>query len=112
MFDYPLNKYKFYSGNGKVIAVSTYGGRVVKGVAKCDPNDEFDMEKGKQLAAARCNAKVAKKRVKRAHVELKNAIDDFSKASARVGEMDQYLLDAIKAEVIAKEEIKTILNEM
>ena len=112
MFDYPFSKYKFYFGNGKVIAVSTYAGRIVKGVAKCDPSDNFDIEKGKQLAAARCNAKVAAKRVKRAQSELEKAISEFSKASSRVGTMNDYLTDALKAEAIAEAEVKNILDEM
>ena len=72
MFDYPIDKYQFYLArkiNGdpyRVVAVSTYEGRTVRGVAKCDPRDEFNIEKGKMLAAARCNAKVAQKRAKRA----------------------------------------------
>ena len=106
MFDYPFSKQKFYFGNGKVIAVSTYAGRIVKGVAKCDPSDNFDIEKGKQLAAARCNAKVAAKRVKRAQSELEKAISEFSKASSRVGTMNDYLTDALRAETIAEAEVK------
>lgn len=112
MFDYPFNKYKFYFGNGKVIAVSTYAGRIVKGVAKCDPSDNFDIEKGKQLAAARCNAKVAAKRVKRAQSELEKAISEFSNASSKVVTMNDYLTDALKAETIAEAEVKNILDEM
>ena len=33
------NKYKYYTAGNKVIAVSTYAGKTVKGVAKCDPKD-------------------------------------------------------------------------
>ena len=50
----------------KVIAVSTYAGKNVKGYAKADPRDTFDIEKGTELAIARCNAKIAEKRAKRA----------------------------------------------
>lgn len=112
MFDYPFNKYKFYFGNGKVIAVSTYAGRIVKGVAKCDPSDNFDIEKGKQLAAARCNAKVAAKRVKRAQSELEKAVNEFSKINSKVSAMNDYFIDAIEAKTIAEAEVKNILDEM
>ena len=48
--NYSLDKYKFYEYNdpkGKktVSAVSTYAGRTVKGYAKCDPRDNFNIEK-------------------------------------------------------------------
>ena len=69
MKEFDKNKYKIFKNeeNGLVIAVSTYAGKNVKGVAKCDPRDTFDFEKGKELAIARCNAKIAEKRKKRAY---------------------------------------------
>ena len=48
---YPLEKYKYYQAGNKVIAVSTFAGRTVRGVAKCNPKDNFDLEKGKMLPA-------------------------------------------------------------
>ena len=54
----------------KVIAISTYAGKPVRGVAICSVHDEFDLEKGKKLAAARCNAKVAKLRYKNSSAQL------------------------------------------
>lgn len=56
------NKYKFYYNGNEVIAVSTFAGKTIKAKVKCNPEDVFDVEKGKQLAAARCNLKIAKKR--------------------------------------------------
>lgn len=78
---YSLDKYKFFIAKKvdgtpyQVIAVSTYAGRKVRGVAKCNPCDEFSIENGKKLAAARCNLKIAEKRVKRAKKKLDEAID-------------------------------------
>lgn len=52
-------KYKvFTNSKNEIIAVSTYAGKTVKGVAKCDPRDSFDKSKGEQLAIARCAAKL------------------------------------------------------
>ncbi len=93
MFD--VNKYKFYSdGNNKVVAVSTYAGRTVRGVAKCDPRDTFDENVGKSLAAARCSVKVARKRHERAQRQFENALRDLAKASARVDAMRDYVEDS------------------
>ena len=72
---YPIEKYDFKTYKQKnsdgttstvVIALTTYAGKVVKGVAKCTSSDTFDLEVGKKLAAARCDAKVCKKRKTRA----------------------------------------------
>lgn len=60
------DNYKYVVTPTKVIALSTYAGKVVRGIAKCSPQDKFDEEYGKALAAARCNLKVAEKRFKRA----------------------------------------------
>jgi hypothetical protein len=77
---YPLEKYKYYQAGNKVIAVSTFAGRTVRGVAKCNPKDNFDLEKGKMLAALRCNEKVAKRRFARAQKKCADAADDYFKA--------------------------------
>ena len=64
--NYPLEKYHYYTyrradGAMVVKAVSTYAGQNIFGKAVCHPNDKFDLEKGKELAAARCNEKVAER---------------------------------------------------
>ena len=112
MFNYPLEKYRFYEGNGKVVAVSTYAGKTVRGVAKCDPRDEFDVEKGKALAAARCAERVAAKRQARAKVEFDRAYANFAKAQKRLEDMNVYMIDSKKAAVAAKENINAILKDM
>lgn len=72
---YPIEKYQFkvYEKTNKdnskssvVVALSTYCGKVVKGVAKCMESDSFSLETGKKLAAARCDLKVCIKRKNRA----------------------------------------------
>ena len=77
----PYDNYRYIIKNNKeIIALSTYAGKTVKGIAKCDPRDEFDIEKGKKLAAARCNAKVANKRYRRAEKELAIAQKNLERA--------------------------------
>ena len=63
-----FDRYKYYQyvdkkGRQVVVAVSRHAGRTIKGYAICDPADEFDLEVGKKLAAARCNQKVLSKKV-------------------------------------------------
>ena len=91
-------KYTFYTdGLSKVIAVSTYAGKVVRGVAKCDPKDKFDIEKGKELAEARCQEKIAQKRAARARKEYDKALAAYEAAAARVNKMNEYVIDSKKA---------------
>ena len=66
MKEFPLERYRFFVVKNMVVAVSSFAGHRVRATAKADPRDKFDLEKGKRLAAARCNLKVAEKRKKHA----------------------------------------------
>ena len=96
---FSLDKYKFYkfkneNGGTTISAVSTYAGRTVKGYAKCDPRDNFDVEKGKELAAARCNLKIAEKRRDRASKKYMEAVRQADEAAKYFDKMKQYFMDA------------------
>ena len=65
------SKYQFYhNDHNVVVAVSSFAGNKVRGIAKCNPNDEFDLTRGKEIAAARCDEKIATKRLKRAYSKV------------------------------------------
>lgn len=118
MFEYPIEKYRFYTAKKidgqpyKVIAVSTYEGKMVRGVAKCDARDTFDMELGKQLAAARCNQKIAVKRKNRADRELKKAVIAYDKATKHMNAMNDYYEDARAAAKNADLKVDKLLKTM
>ena len=100
---FPINKYKFFTTeSGKTVAVSTYAGKTVRGVAKCDTRDTFSQEKGQELAAARCAQKVAKKRLRRALAKYNEALEQQEKADKFVTEMAGYLASA-NAEIVEAE---------
>ena len=40
---YPIEKYKFYTNGSRVIAVSSYAGKTVRGVAVCHAGDTFSL---------------------------------------------------------------------
>ena len=43
-----FTNYKYYTDNKSiVVALSSYAGKPVKGVAKCNPDDQFDLDDGK-----------------------------------------------------------------
>lgn len=104
--------YTFYVTKNKVIAVSTYAGKIIRGIAKCDPRDEFDLEKGKELAAARCGVKVATKRLKNADRKYKEALEARTKAQHQVEKMVDYKIDSANALIQAKEELEEIIKSL
>ena len=95
--------YKFYEYNHlradgttsvRVAAVSSFAGKPVKGYADCHPNDEFDLDYGKALAAARCGEKIAAKRCKRAYNKVDEAQAMVNAALAHLQKMMKYEADA------------------
>lgn len=112
-----LDKYKFAffkDENGKttVSARSTYAGKTVKGYAKCDPRDNYDVESGKALAAARCNAKIAEKRVARAQRQVAKAAQMVKDAQAYEAKMRAYLSDSIVEADDAEAHVADLLAKM
>lgn len=105
-----MYQYRYYNSDKTVVAVSTYAGKTVRGVAKCDPSDEFSMDTGKQLAAARCNVKIAARRVKNAENKRNEAFAALEAAQKRVMEMNSYYNDAIACQEAASTELEEILN--
>ena len=108
--DRSVDKYRFYQSDNKVIAVSTYAGLPVRGVAKCDPEDEFSLESGKALAAARCNEKIAEKRCKRAMRKSLEAYKAMTEAKEYFDRMVQYYEDSVDNLKIATDYVDDVLN--
>lgn len=118
MKNFPQDKYSFYTATKvdgepyRVIAVSTYAGRRVRGVAKCAPDDTFDMEKGKALAAARCAVKVAHKRLDRANRKWNEADKQVRESKRHLEDMTRYYDDSVyalqKAEAAVEEIEKSL----
>jgi len=99
---FPISKYDFYTTKAnETIAVSTYAGRTVRGKAKVDPRDRFDPEFGKELAAARCNAKIAYKRKQRAHNKVTEAWKEYDKALTHLQKMEKYEKESFQAYELA-----------
>ena len=102
--------YKFYqynrqradgTSNVRIVAVSSFAGKPVKGYADLHPVDEFDINYGKELAAARCAEKIAAKRCKRAYNKVDEATAQVNAAMAHLQKMMQYEADAEAAYNIA-----------
>lgn len=84
-------KYQTFTTGNKVIVVSHYAGKAVKGFAKCDPKDTFDFGKGQHLATLRCDEKIADKRYKRSLKKLAEAQAAFNSAQKHLFDMQDYV---------------------
>lgn len=85
-----MARYRFIETDNKVICISTFAKKVVRGIAKCSPNDNFNIEIGRKLAQLRCDEKIAKKRMERAILKYGNALDNFLKARDDMNMMADY----------------------
>lgn len=112
---YPIEKYRYHEtttkdGRKKIIAISTYAGKTVRGVAICDKNDEFSMNKGKELAAARCALKIAEKRVQRAIAKTDEAENMLYEARNYLDRMDDYLNDSVADRDAAETHLMSLIE--
>ena len=114
MRNYTNDKYTYFVADKqkKVVAVSTYAGKIVRGVAKCDPRDEFSVEDGKKLAAARCAVKIAKKRNANANAQKKKAYNELVAKQNRLQKMNDYVDDSRRALNAANSELAAIEASM
>lgn len=63
-------RYRYYQDGNRTICVSSFAGKPVRGVAICDSKDTFTEDAGQKVSMARCDVKVANKRVKKAFQDL------------------------------------------
>lgn len=103
-----FTNYKYVVTPNKVIALSSYGGRTVRGIAKCHPGDTFNEDVGKALAAARCNEKIAAKRYARAQKKYLEMCEELKEFQARAHKLGDYLRDSYEA----NKEAKKIVDEI
>ena len=94
-------KYVFSHGPNKdgvdvICCVSHFAGKPVRGFAKCNPIDQFNLEKGMRLAQLRCDAKIAEKRIKRAQQKFAEASNAVVNAKMRADDMQRYLNDSLE----------------
>lgn len=85
-----MARYRFIRADNKIICLSTYAKKIVRGVAKCSPNDNFKLEIGEKLAQLRCDEKIADKRRKRAEEKYIEAIKSLNNAREYFFAMEKY----------------------
>lgn len=104
--------YTIIHNKGTTIAYSTFAGKVVKGYAKCNPEDSFNVSVGEKLAKARCGLKIAKKRRKWAESQYDKAKAKMFAAIKYFNEMEAYAKDSIEEVFDAEDYLKEVLNDI
>lgn len=89
-----MARYQTFVTGNKVVVVSHYAGKAVRGIAKCDPKDTFDKEVGEKLARLRCDEKIAMKRMKRASAKCDEAMSVVDRAQKKLYDMTDYFLES------------------
>lgn len=102
-----MTKYTYHTDNKSlVICVATYAGRTVKGIAKCNTEqDTFDLQKGKELAKLRCERKLVEKRVRKAEERQWKAYQALIAATAKHDRAQEKTALCYKALQEAKSEL-------
>lgn len=106
--------YKFYVNKEKneIIAVTHYGNKTIRGIAKCNPEDTFDVEYGKKLAVARAEVKVAKAKIKNASAAYLKASVAADEAQRKYDKMKQYYMDSVDQFDNAMAEVDKVIKEI
>lgn len=112
MSELDMSFYQFYRQGNKIIAVSTYEGKTVRGYAKCDPKDVDNEWYGRVLAAARCNEKVARKRFMRARKCHKEAYRNLEAALNLLNKRNEYVMSSEYAYNSARQIVAEIESEL
>lgn len=107
-----MSRYKIYKSENKVIVVGSFAGKPVRGIAKCDPEDLFYAKIGEDLATARCENKIALKRVKHAKERREAALKDFIEAKKSLADADTYYNKALEQEKKAQVDLTRALDEV
>ena len=115
---YPAEKYNIvihqhpeYAGV-EIIAWSTYAGKPVYGKAICRNGDTYNEDTGKRLAIARCAAKIARKRMKRADRLSIEAAHASIEAKRYLDKMNHYYEDARNEVIETEAAVDSILKEL
>ena len=104
-------RYRYYTNNKNiVICESSFAGKKVRGMAKCSPADEFEINYGMLLAKARVDYKIAEMRVKKSRIRMEAAIDAHDKTEVECVRAGNYCSDSFKEFKTAEETLNSIMK--
>ena len=87
--------YTYSVNNNTVYCFKTYAGKTVRGISKCHPEDEFNLDDGRKLARARCEHKISRKKLARANKIYLAALDFVNIAKLKLEKAQKYQDDAL-----------------
>ena len=111
-------KYHFYyhEANRTIVCTTMYKGQMVRGIAKCNPEDTIDIDTGKNLSYLRCYEKYSRKKAHHARKAYNEAViakaimdNKFRKATDFVND-SEYQLVAAKNALIELEQKLHLAN--
>lgn len=82
-------RYRVYQNENQVIVITHHRGKSIRGIAKCSPEDKFDLERGIQIAKCRCDLKLMNKKQKddaKQYIELRRIHEEMSNKLESLGE--------------------------
>lgn len=88
-------KYRFYcnSETKTIVCTTFYKGKTIRGIAKCNPKDNFNEDAGKRLAYLRCKYKLMKNKFRRAEKAYKDAVIMAAKANSNLNKVTEFVND-------------------
>lgn len=98
--------------NKTVIAVCKYNGHKVRAIAKCSPEDTFDIEFGTKLAIARCKSKLAKSKIRKATKAYMKASIAADEAQRQYDKMKDYYMDVVDQFDDANAEVEELIKSI
>ena len=98
----------YHVSDNKVYCITQYAGKSVRGIAKCHPEDTFELDDGKDLAKARCDVKLWTKKLSRANKRVLHAFEELRIAEEHVRLATQYQDEAIAS----LSEAKSVVEEL
>jgi hypothetical protein len=101
-------KYHFYynEANLTVVCTTMYKGQLVRGIAKCDPDDNFNIDLGKTLAYMRCKVKFARKKFKHSLRASNEAFVAANRAKYNLDKAREFMCDSEMQLTSAIDELK------
>ena len=108
-------KYTYNISDKKVYCMTYYAGKTIKGIAKCDPEDTFNEQSGKDLSKARCDVKLTKKKLDRCNKRVLLAAAELEAAQKRYNNALKYQDEALVTYMNARdslEELTKALNQV
>lgn len=101
-------KYHFYyhEENKTVVCTTLYKGKMVRGIAKCSPEDNFSLGAGKKLAYLRCKEKFLRKKLKRAFDAKRDAVIAEARANNNLRKAFEFVADSQMQLEAAENELK------